>query len=173
MKKPHVTIDSNLINTRKQIPAMNTLELWEKEGKIVFCGAERLAIEISKHPKQPDASKKVREMKGISEPCVIGQSYIGHSYITKGDPKDPQFWDIASIIFPNKKHDELTQNESNDVMHLMGHYFAKSDYFVTNDRKDFIDGGKRDLLKKRFGINVMTPDELVGHFVEKYGWDAD
>jgi hypothetical protein len=170
-KKPHITVDSNLINTKKQIPAMNTLERWEKEGKIVLCGAERLAIEISKHPRQPDASKRVREMKGISEPCVIGQSYIGHSYITNGKPEDPQFCDIASIMFPQKKYDELSQNEANDVMHLISHYFAGADYFITNDRKDFIDGGKQDLLKKRFRLNVMTPDELVSHFVTKYDWE--
>lgn len=41
-QKPKITIDTNLINAKQGLPAMNTLERWRGEGKLEIIGTQRL-----------------------------------------------------------------------------------------------------------------------------------
>jgi hypothetical protein len=55
-------------------------------------------------------------------------------------------------------------------MHLLSHCHANGDYFVTNDRSDFINDGKRKYSEETFGVCVRTAEELVAELRSKYGW---
>ncbi len=169
-KKPTITIDTNLINAKQRFPSMNKLERWCDEGKISIVGTFRLKMEIGAY-KNKQASEKERNIPNIAEPCVLDQSFAdAGAYCVGSDNNAPQFWDLAGIMFPRKDYRRLTKNESNDVMHLMSHYFSGSSIFITNDKKDFISNNRREQLKSKFGIIIMTPDEVVKEFKTKFGW---
>lgn len=76
-------------------------------------------------------------------------------------PEEPSFEGLASVLFPTVPLDRLTDNQDNDVMHLLGHVGAQGDVFLTNNTKDFIDGHRRGALASQWGIVVQTPDEFV------------
>ena len=154
------TIDTCLVNVRKNLAAMNVLEQWHSEGKLELVGAQRFKTEVSKHPFQPEADIKAASITNISEPCVWGIGEWGHSkWGAEGD--FPTFQDLASVLFPTLGWQNLTLNQTNDVMHLMGHVGSDSFAFLTNNTKDFIVDGRQETLKATHQIIVMTPDEAV------------
>jgi hypothetical protein len=64
--------------------------------------------------------------------------------------------EIQKIVFPNFSPDEKrAQNKINDIDHLVGHWLAKRDVFVTDD-KEII--WRRDELAQ-LNIRPMTPTE--------------
>lgn len=168
-KKPKITIDTNVINSKQRLAAMNMLERWRDEGKIVIVGTTRLKFEVGAY-KNAKASEKEKNIPNVGEPLVLGKSYLGHAYLAGPKPNAPQFWDLSKIMFPGKDHEKLDNNQSNDVMHLMSHFFAASDIFVTNNTKDFINDGRREKLKAAFQITVMTAEEAVTDLSAKHGW---
>ena len=158
-----ITIDANLINVRGCHDAMNKLEQLRDQGKVELVGAQRLMDEIRRHPMQPAANHKVSSMRDVNEPFVLDYSALGFGYLP--EEGRPQFDEIANILFPRMDARTLNSNEANDVMHLLGHCYSNSDYFVTDDRHDFIEDGRRELLRERFGIVVMTAGEMVDHLI--------
>ena len=167
--KPKLTIDTNLINAKQKNLSMNKLEQWCDEGKLIIVGAYRLTVEIAAYKNQKASCKELK-IPNIAEPLVLDKSCLDSSYLAPSDNNAPEFGDIASILFPQKDYALLSDNDSNDVMHLMGHYYAKADIFLTNNTNDFVKDGRREVLKKQFGIVVMTPEEAVDAFLDKYGW---
>jgi len=166
-----ITIDTNLINSRNNIPQMNAIEELAKSGLLEIVVTERFTQETNF---SKDAVDKSNTYPNVSEPFTVGLSRIGQCYISSDNAnKLPTFEEIARILFPLSDPMSLTENQSNDVMHLVAHCFSDSDYFVTNDRGDFIDGvrtnenrGKPlENLKRqqlsRIGISIKTPDEIL------------
>jgi hypothetical protein len=163
-----VTIDTCLINARQKDQTLNRLEELHRKGDIEIVGTERLIKETQNHKSRKE---KADSYDNISEPIVIGQWAIGRGYISNG--KGPTFKEIAQILFPEQDSSQLSDNDSNDVMHLVSHSQSNSDYFVTKNKWDFIDarktnknrdGGyknaKREQLEK-IGIKVLTPEEML------------
>ena len=167
--KPRLSIDTNVINARGGLPWVNVLERWREEGKVEFLASTRLRIEAAKHP-LPNALEKARGFRDSSEPLVWGQSFWGEAYWGSVYDQQPEFFEVASVLFPGVPHGTLPEGDANDVMHLLSHAGARADIFVTDGKKDFISGGKRELLRKRFGIVVMTAEEAVPHLSSTYGW---
>ena len=167
-KKVIITIDTCLINSKNKLEEMNCLEDLAKNGVIEIVGTDRLLQETENHHLR---KSKAKSYKNISEPFTVGYSRIGGFYISDG--KGPEFNEIASILFPSKTPSELDRNESNDVMHLISHAHSKSNYFVTNNTRDFIDAKRtnknRNVLYKnkkrnqliKLGIIVVTPKEML------------
>ena len=171
--KIKITIDSNLINLRKKLPDMNKIEELFLKNKIEIVGAQRLYDEMLKY--NIDAFDKATNYKNISEPFTIGYSAIGSAYIA-GKYEIPSFKTFAKIMFPDIDIDSLSENQSNDIMHLIAHAHSNSDYFVTDNTKDFIDakrsnsnrGQELKNLKRNqlheIGISVLTPLEFLKHY---------
>lgn len=150
------TIDSNSINARQKIAAMNELEHLAVSGKVKIVGTQRLFDEMKLYP---PGMQKALGLENVYEPFTVGMSRIGSAYIAPQNNK-PSFAQLAKIMFPNIAIELLNENQQNDVMHVIGHIFSSSDYFVTLNTKDFIDKGKASELKT-LGIHVITPDEAV------------
>lgn len=70
-------------------------------------------------------------------------------------------WGEAVWAGDDNTYDDLREilgkDKIEDAMQLEAHIRNKFDYFVTEDH-DFLD--KRDTLKEKFGVNIVTPDEL-------------
>jgi hypothetical protein len=167
-EKMKITIDTCLINARKKDSILNRLEELHEKGKIEIIGTERLLQETENNKSRKD---KAESYENISEPITIGFWKVGRGYISDG--KGPKFKELAQILFPEKDISQLSENESNDVMHLISHSKSNSDYFITNNKWDFIharknnknrDGSYENVKRKqleKIGIRVLTPDEVL------------
>lgn len=168
-----ITIDSNLINLRHSIKEMNKIEELHEKGKIQIVGAQRLYDEMKEY--NADAFDKARTYENISEPFTIGFSAIGSAYIA-GEDNIPSFKTFASILFPNQNIDSLSENQTNDIMHIIAHAHSDSKIFLTNNAKDFIDAKRtnnnrgqelKNYKKQQFRdihITVMTPSEFLKYY---------
>ena len=64
------------------------------------------------------------------------------------------------MLFPGTKGQPPTKNQTRDVMHIITHRDHKRDFYITND-SDFL--SKKEELKTRYSINVMSPKECVSY----------
>lgn len=167
-QKPKLTIDTNLINSKQRLADMNMLERWRDEGKLEFIGTQRLKREIAAY-KNPAASAKEASIPNISEPLVWGVGNWNEGNWADEDDT-PEFLDVAKVLFPAIAPEALNENQQSDVMHLLAHVTAKADVFVTNNTKDFVNDGRREQLKTKFQITVMTAEEVVTDLSSKNGW---
>jgi hypothetical protein len=163
-----VTIDTNLINVRGGEPSMGVIERWDAEGKLVLVGASRLLRETA--PYTAAAFAKAKSMPNVGEPLVwdAGAAYDTDAYFD--GPAEPSFAGLASVLFPRMRRDQLNQNQTHDVMHLLAHVGARCDVFLTNNTKDFIKDMRRERLAMRWRICVQTPAEFVEEMVTTRGW---
>ncbi len=147
---------------------MNLLEKWRDDGLVALQGTERLRIEIlEKEAPHVEASKKLGTIENVSEPMVWGVSNWDRCYFQS--ERSPDFRDLASILFPNiKKFDQLQISDVNDVMHLLSHVHSGKDAFITLNVKHFVNEGRRELLKSRFAINVLTDTEAVDWLIQEH-----
>jgi hypothetical protein len=171
-----ITFDTCLINVNQKLSEVTKLEELNNKGLIEIVATDRLIQETENHAKRLE---KAESYINIGEPFTVGYSRIGGAYISDGK-KRPSFGDIASILFPEADKNDLSKNQSNDVMHLIAHLHSDSDYFVTNNTHDFInakrdnhnrDGSYKNYKKNQFenlGIKVRTPSELIEELENKY-----
>jgi hypothetical protein len=154
------TIDTNCLNAYgRASSAVEMLERMAEEGRISLEGTERLLHEANYGER---AKAKARAMVNVGEPFILDVSFFDSgAYLAESS--EPSFAEIASICFPGRDSQALKQNEINDVMHLLAHHDGGRDIFVTANTKDFINGSRRDLLRSRWQIVVMTPEEAVLH----------
>ena len=165
-----VTIDSMLINQRQADPELNKLEEYHEKGVVTIVGAQRLLSEMKK--RNPISYAKAMQYENVSEPFTIGMSAIGSAYIS-GDEEKASFRQLSTIMFPETPLEGLSENQQNDIMHLVGHLHSDSIYFVTRNTKDFIDEKRTNqnrnndlsnlkrLRLKELGANILTPTELL------------
>lgn len=70
-------------------------------------------------------------------------------------------WGEAVWAGDNSKYDDIRtvigKNNIKDAMHLEAHIRSSHDYFVTEDN-DFLN--KRDILAQKFGVKIITLQEL-------------
>jgi hypothetical protein len=158
-----LTIDVNLMHTETKQPAMDTLRRWKEEGKIDLIEAD-----------PPKSAREPAYGWPGAPPKANPDTRFGRAG-TRGRPKKesgsgPNFKGVASVLFPNKDPLKLNMAEINNVAHLLKHHGSKNELFITANLKDFIDGGRRELLKSHFGVVAMTPVEAVDMLKEIEGW---
>lgn len=167
-----VAIDTCLRNNQKKNAVLNRIEELEANGVLKIVVSQRFVDECRDSAK---AEIIANDRTNISEPLTIGHSKIGYAYIASNKPVS--FNQIAAIMFPDKNPESMTKNDINDVMHIMSCIHANVKYFVTYNKWDFIGtkknnqnrndnsrlNNKRVALEK-FGINILTPEELLIKF---------
>ncbi len=95
-----------------------------------------------------------------------GEAYYDHSrygHSTYGGG-DSHLDEILIIIFPETKGCPPTRTQFRDAMHVETHRKYGRDYFVTKD------GGilyKKNELKEKFGITVLSPKECLEELKSK------
>lgn len=104
----------------------------------------------------------------LYETGVVGESIVGLFVVgSKGEAIN--FEQLIEIIsngsFPRgEKRKALTEGQRRqvrDAMIFCTHVREKRDIFVTNDRKGFINDGRRELLEQRFATKIHTPEEFL------------
>jgi hypothetical protein len=157
-----LTIDINLLDVDPKVPAITTLKRWKEEGKIDLIEAEGNNVKRPQAYGWPGAPPKpVEENRGRGNLRVRPK---------KDSASGPNFKNVAAVLFPHKDSQKLNMSEINDVAHLIKHHDSKNEIFVTKNNKDFIDEGRRELLRSYFGVVAMTPEEAVDMLSKTEGW---
>ncbi len=71
---------------------------------------------------------------------------------------EKQCTELLRLIWPEKHWVEASDNQQNDVRHLLAHMLNGHDIYVTRDGSILRHRGP---LKNTFGITVMSPKELI------------
>lgn len=103
----------------------------------------------------------------VPEALVIGETPIGQGAIVSDSTVDA-FEAILTVIaggsFPRHgERDDLTTGQHRqlrDAMIFEAHVRSRRDVFVTNDRKGFINGGRKEALERIGATCIVTADEL-------------
>lgn len=112
----------------------------------------------------------------ITETAVWGESRWGQS-VWGNDESAARFEAILDVVSdggfppPGSRGDALSaghRHQLRDAMILGAHARERRDIFVTNDRKHFIDDGRRELLEALCSTKIMTVDE----FLDRLAHDA-
>lgn len=156
-----ITLDTNCINTKQRKEAINKLEEWRKHGLVEIVKTDVMDTELMSggstfRQKALRKSESYREDMGVG---VWDHSRWDHCRFGE-ESADYPLKEIRDLLFPqyNKLDDYGKKRALRDSMHLATHKMYNRDVFVTEDNH-FLN--KKDVLKERFGIRVLSPRELV------------
>lgn len=104
----------------------------------------------------------------VPETFVLGESRLGGGLL--GNDKEADVFEIALKIISNGGFTKRTgrenltvpqQRQLRDAMILAAHIREQRDVFVTDDKKGFIDNGRREIIEKAFGTKILTQSEFI------------
>jgi len=156
-KMKRITIDTNILPLDDII-----VDVCKKNGY------EYTVVSVTEREVEgSDFEKDIDDVPKIPETAVWNESPWGNAV---WPDKDNSFEEIIDIIssgsFP-KDRSNLTDAQKRmlrDAMILEAHVREKRDIFITNDKRAFINHGRRERIENKFGTKILTKTE----FLEKY-----
>jgi hypothetical protein len=128
-----VTIDSNCINTRMRLAAMNELERLHSLGVVQLVKTDVMDTEFGnwEGERGQAARAKSQEFEEDIGVMVVGHSRIGFAMLA--GESDVELYDsVANSVF-GKRLKELSQNQIRDSMLIATHIKNGRDILVTQD----------------------------------------
>jgi hypothetical protein len=150
-----ITLDANVIDTDKS-------ELIEKAQRLMFDVA--LTSVTERERQRPDLIENIRI---ISEMLVTDEGPLNVGAL--GSDDDAKIFEdllrtISNGSFPPKgKRNQLTLGEKRqlrDAIAFTSHVRDVRDIFVTDDRKGFINDGRREYLEATYRTKVISTSEF-------------
>jgi hypothetical protein len=149
---PILHIDTNLINARQKLAAVNELERWYADHVILMNMSGTARTEALAGNSAQRTRKANRHIFTVTAP---------------ENPDGARFKAIEGVLFPGDAKDENQRNDVRIVADAI-HYAA---ILVTNDGASASQRGgiqgHRDELARRFGVRILTADEAVAFVREK------
>jgi hypothetical protein len=149
---PILHIDTNLINSRQKLPAVNRLEKWYADGVILINMAGTARDEALAGGDVRRTQKANQQIFTMTTPAPVNSA---------------RFKAIESILFPAGAQDE---NQRNDIR-IVADAIHYATILVTNDggSKSQSGGirGRRDEIYKRFTLKILSAEEAVEFVQEK------
>lgn len=117
--------------------------------------------------------EEVSALESIAETGVFGESRFGEAVFGSGS--DAQCLERALELLSNRafplrgNRDTLTDGQRRqlrDAMILCAHVRSGRDVLVSNDRRAFVDNGRRQAIATIFGTRVMTVAEFEQYLSE-------
>jgi hypothetical protein len=143
---PVLHIDTNLINSRQKLPAVNSLEKWCADRVILINMAGTARAEALVGGDVRRTQKANQQIFTMTTPAPVDSV---------------RFKAIESVLFPGGAQNENQQNDIRIVADAI-HYAA---ILVTNDGGSRSQPGgirgHRDELEKRFALKILSADEAV------------
>jgi hypothetical protein len=158
-----LTLDTNCINLRQGLAAMNALESLAASGKIKLVTAsamiDDLAFDKSRLAQaRLDKANRLLEARGA---FMVGHSHVG-GYDVLGGPSIYEHVDrIAEALRDGQSWERLDGNSQRDVLHLAAHLANDFEVFVTRDGA-ILDSAVR---LRALGLLVLSPEDALA-FVE-------
>lgn len=147
-----ITIDTNCVNAKHEDDALNTLEKWEKEGKLILQRSDTFLKELKGPPERISKGMSFKQQPSLFTLDV--SNLDGDDVLAGPDTQN----DLRFILFPTTQN--LNNNQANDIEHLRQHVMTGGHAFITKNTNDFIKNGKKEKLWN-LGIWVFEPIELI------------
>ncbi len=104
----------------------------------------------------------------LFETGLVGESVAG-AFVPGKNEESTDFERVLDIIssgsFPNaEKREDLSNGQHRqlrDAMIFCTHIREKREIFVTNDKRGFVDNGRRQLLEQRYRTKILTGAEFL------------
>ncbi|MBI4380084.1 MAG: hypothetical protein HY574_02655 [candidate division NC10 bacterium] len=155
-----VTIDTNCINARRCISALNALEVLAKQGVVEITSTRILAEELARDKTQLGSSRRTKasQLRSGTSGFVMRRSTL-RGGDALGAPNAYVYLDrIARLIRPDLEWHELDENTQRDIMHLAIHRAHNWDLFVTMDKLILL---QSKMLLSDLGLRVMSPEDAL------------
>ena len=173
-----VTLDTNICPADEIIKTANELNMdfaivtvTERE----IGGSDiKINIEPIKKIKETGVYGESKYGTSVYGPTTIPESFIlDESMLDEGvlfDDKDADVFETALQIIssnsfpPDGKRDNLTKKQTRqlrDAMIICAHAREGRNIFVTDDKKGFINHGRRQKLERTFNTKIMTRQEFI------------
>ena len=152
-----VTLDTNSVDDARVVEAARLAGFAVVQTTVTDRELESSAVQTA-----------LPEGERLYEPFVLGESRLGFA-VLGSESVATTFERLLRVISngsfpaPNRRS-SLSPGERRqlrDAMILSAHIREGRDIFVTNDVKGFIRGGRRELLEREFGMQVMTAVEFL------------
>ena len=102
-----------------------------------------------------DIEQRFKDVLEHGQPFTIGVSTIGGPDMIADD-------NVSEV------RNLFGKNQQNDFLHVYSAYLIHADYFLTNDKTDFITNGRREKLEAlMLGLKIRTLEELIAEIGEK------
>jgi hypothetical protein len=157
-----ITIDTNCINAKRAIIALNLLEKWKTEEKIEIQKSTPFSIEAQGTLAREAKAKNIPNHPPL---FILDSSALGSGAVLAGPDIRNK---IQRILFPGVSH--LSVNQERDVQYLGEHVRTGGHLFVTLDKSDFRAGNKERQLRA-LGIWAVSPEKAVNFIHSVYDWD--
>ncbi len=162
-----IVIDTNQINARGKIRAMNRLEEYHHAGVVEILTTSTLAADFGKAGVSPQRAKAAGYYAiGGSAQIQLSNDIVDAAVGASG--RESKWWEIYKTVFseappdPNHPPDRRAMR---DAMHLDQANQHAVDFFVTED-KGLLEARDR-LQKEGHSVSVCTADECL-HTLERY-----
>lgn len=160
-KKLSLTLDTNCVIAIGKDEHVDKLMNLKDANLIDIFKTDVVDTELKNTSSRPKSASLVEDI-GVA---VIGSSRIGHSKIGGGESQSFHE-EILHLLFPGTKGQSPTKNQTRDAMHIITHRDHKRDFYITNDN-DFL--LKKEELKTKYSINVMSPKECTEYLEKELG----
>jgi len=155
-RPPRLTLDTSALNARGSIPAMNRVERWAEEGKVVLYVPPEVTAEAEAH------------LGGKGRAMYAGKARSLHGGGEAAGAPAGLEEEMAAVLFPHTRPGELTPGQRRDARILALHRSLGNDVFLTLDTRHFIQKGRRERLAAR-GVRAMTPAEFAAWAMSRLG----
>lgn len=161
-----VTIDTNVIINKKtrglvaqikQLAGQDLIDIAVTTRVVADKDQDQVEARKAKHLKEFDNYPKVGTIARLNFTRLDSGDFLA------GEEHVQVSQQIEKVLFGKiSPSDRRAHNKRADVDHLVGHYFAKRDVFVTQENRMW---EKRNELREQLGIVVEKPQEFLSRFL--------
>ena len=160
-----VTIDTNVIIDEKKRRLLTQIKQLAEQGLIDIAVTTRVVADKDQDEDKTRKSKHLKEFDSYIKVGTIARTnltWTNTGDFTVDDEGVQVSQQIEKVIFGKiSANDKRAHNKWADVDHLVGHYFAERDVFVTQENRMW---KKRNVLREQLGIIVERPQEFLSRF---------
>jgi hypothetical protein len=160
-----VTIDSNMVINEKTLGLLPKIKQLAAQDLIDIAVTTRVLDDKDQDPDETRKSKHLKEFDSYIKVGTIARTnltWTNTGDFTVDDEGVQISQQIENVIFGKiSANDKRAHNKWADVDHLVGHYFAERDVFVTQENRMW---KKRNVLREQLGIVVEKPQEFLRRF---------
>ena len=162
-----VTIDTNVIINEKTRELVAQIKQLTEKGLIDIAVTTRVVADKDQDTKKGRKSEHLKEFDHYPKVGTVFRldfSRLNSGDYLVGDEHVQVSQQIEEFLFGKiSMDDKRAHNKIADVDHLVGHYFAKRDVFITQDDRMW---RERNVLREQLGIVVEKPQEFLSRFPE-------
>jgi hypothetical protein len=160
-----VTIDSNMVINEKTLGLLAQIKQLTEKGLIDIAVTTRVLADKDQDEIKTRKAKHLKEFDyypKVGTLVRLNFSRLDSGDFLAGEEHVQVSQQIEKVIFGKiRANDKRAHNKWADVDHLVGHYFAERDVFVTQENRMW---KKRNVLREQLGIVVEKPQEFLRRF---------